>query len=92
MLSATLELIRGGRLKKGDVLTTAQLAGVMAAKRTARLIPLCHPLSLNQIDVLLEADEELPGIGSPRPSGAHRQDRSGDGGADRSLCGGLDGV
>ncbi len=62
MLSATLELIRGGRLKKGDVLTTAQLAGVMAAKRTAELIPLCHPLSLNQIDVLLEPDEELPGI------------------------------
>ncbi len=62
MLSATLDLIRDGQLKKGDVLGTAQLAGVMAAKRTAELIPLCHPLSLSKIDVQLELDEALPGI------------------------------
>lgn len=51
MQPATLQLIMEGNLKKGDVLTTAQLAGVMAAKRTAELIPLCHPLLLTHIDV-----------------------------------------
>jgi len=49
MRPATLALIRAGALKKGDVLTAAELAGVMAAKRTAELIPLCHPLPLTQI-------------------------------------------
>ena len=58
----TLGLIRAGALKKGDVLTVAQLAGVMAAKRTAELIPLCHPLPLTQIVVDLEMDSELPGV------------------------------
>jgi cyclic pyranopterin monophosphate synthase len=58
----TLELIRGGEIKKGDVLTVAQLAGVMGAKRTADLIPLCHPLPINQITVDLEIDPDLPGI------------------------------
>jgi cyclic pyranopterin phosphate synthase len=62
MLSATLALIEAGAMKKGDVLTTAQLAGVMGAKRTSDLIPLCHPLSLTQIDVRLELDPGLPGI------------------------------
>jgi cyclic pyranopterin phosphate synthase len=51
MRSSTLRLIIEGSLKKGDVLTVAQLAGIMAAKRTADLIPLCHPLSLTHIDV-----------------------------------------
>ena len=49
-------------MKKGDVLTVAQLAGVMGAKRTADLIPLCHPLALTQIDVRLELDPALPGV------------------------------
>ncbi len=62
MLPATLALIQAGAMKKGDVLTVAQLAGVMGAKRTADLIPLCHPLSLTQIDVRLELDPGLPGI------------------------------
>jgi cyclic pyranopterin phosphate synthase len=48
---------RLGELPKGDVLTTAQLAGIMAAKRTAELIPLCHPLSLSHVDVRLEVEE-----------------------------------
>jgi cyclic pyranopterin monophosphate synthase len=51
MEPATLELIIEGNLKKGDVLTVAQLAGVMAAKRTGELIPLCHPLNPTHIDV-----------------------------------------
>ncbi len=62
MLPATLALIRDGQLKKGDVLTVAQLAGVMAAKRTSELIPLCHPLALTHIDVRCELDNDLPGV------------------------------
>jgi len=58
----TYRMIEAGTMKKGDVLTTAQLAGVMAAKRTADLIPLCHPLSLTYIDVRLRLDESLPGV------------------------------
>jgi cyclic pyranopterin monophosphate synthase len=58
----TLELIRQGAMKKGDVLAVAQIAGVMAAKRTSELIPLCHPLPLTQVDVQTELDKEIPGI------------------------------
>ncbi len=58
----TLELIRQGAVKKGDVLAVAQVAGVMAAKRTSELIPLCHPLPLTQVDVQIELDQEIPGI------------------------------
>ncbi|MBM3792216.1 MAG: cyclic pyranopterin monophosphate synthase MoaC [Acidobacteria bacterium] len=52
--AATLELVAGGRLPKGDALATARLAGIMAAKRTAELIPLCHPLNLTDADVRTE--------------------------------------
>jgi cyclic pyranopterin phosphate synthase len=62
MRPETLAQIRAGVMKKGDVLTIAQLAGVMAAKRTAELIPLCHPLPLTHIDVQLNLDADLPGI------------------------------
>jgi cyclic pyranopterin phosphate synthase len=62
MLPSTLELIRLGLIKKGDVLNTAQVAGIMAAKRTADLIPMCHPLPLLDIQVELTPDEDLPGI------------------------------
>jgi len=62
MRPETLALIQAGALKKGDVLTVAQLAGVMAAKRTADLIPLCHPLQLSHIAVDLELDVALPGV------------------------------
>ena len=58
----TFQLIQDGAMKKGDVLTTAQLAGVMAAKKTSELIPLCHPLPLTYIDVRLKLDESLPGV------------------------------
>jgi len=57
MRPETLHLIAQEELPKGDVLTTAQLAGIMAAKQTPNLIPLCHPLLLTQIDVALEIDE-----------------------------------
>ena len=58
----TLNLIRAGQMKKGDVLTIAQIAGITAAKRTSDLIPLCHPLPLSKIDVDLTLDESLPGV------------------------------
>ena len=58
----TLEAIRQGTLKKGDLVTVAQIAGVMAAKKTAELIPLCHPLNLTHIQVDLALDETIPGI------------------------------
>jgi cyclic pyranopterin phosphate synthase len=62
MQSATLELIREGMIKKGDVLTVAQVAGIMAAKRTFELIPMCHPLPLHDIVLDLSLNPELPGI------------------------------
>ncbi|PJF40731.1 MAG: cyclic pyranopterin monophosphate synthase MoaC [Chloroflexi bacterium] len=58
MQPETLRLIREGNLKKGDVLSIARIAGVMAAKRTAELIPLCHPLALTHIDVDLNLDDK----------------------------------
>ena len=62
MKRETFELVRDGAIKKGDVLTVAQIAGITAAKRTSDLIPLCHPLPLTKIDVDLALDESLPGV------------------------------
>jgi cyclic pyranopterin phosphate synthase len=62
MKPQTLHLITAGETPKGDVLTTAQIAGIMAAKRTHELIPLCHPVPLSQIDVGFEIDEETSRI------------------------------
>ena len=62
MSKATLELIRSGNAKKGDVLGTARIAGIMAAKRTHELIPLCHPLPVSKIAVEIESDPALPGL------------------------------
>jgi cyclic pyranopterin phosphate synthase len=62
MRAATLDAIRGNQIAKGDVLGVARLAGVMAAKRTAELIPLCHPLPLHDVDVQLTLDPNLPGV------------------------------
>lgn len=62
MHPATLSLIQAGALKKGDVLTVAQIAGVMAAKRTHELIPLCHSLPLSHVEVELNLEEGLPGV------------------------------
>jgi len=62
MALKTLELIVSGNAKKGDVIGTARIAGIMAAKRTHELIPLCHPLPLEKISVDIEADRSLPGL------------------------------
>lgn len=61
MSLSTLEAIEAGNAPKGDVLGTAKIAGIMAAKKTADLIPLCHPLPLKQIEVNLQGDRDLPG-------------------------------
>ena len=62
MRAETLALIQAGAMKKGDVLTVAQIAGIMAAKHTADLIPLCHPLALTHVQVDLSLDQALPGV------------------------------
>ena len=62
MRPETLALIREGDARKGDVIGTARLAGIMAAKRTHELIPLCHPLLLTKVRVEIEPDDALPGL------------------------------
>lgn len=62
MQAETLDLIRHGEAKKGDVLGTARLAGIMASKRTHELIPLCHPLLISKVKVDCILDDSLPGV------------------------------
>ena len=62
MQKGTLDLIIANNIVKGDVLTVSKVAGIMGAKRTSELIPLCHPLSLSSIDVKLAIDDALPGV------------------------------
>ena len=62
MQPKTLDLVRKGNAKKGDVLGTARIAGIQAAKRTHELIPLCHPLALSQVEVDIAPDARLPGL------------------------------
>lgn len=62
MMPQTLDIITQGRAKKGDVLGIARLAGIMGAKRTSDLIPLCHPLAITKVAVELAPDPDLPGV------------------------------
>jgi len=62
MAPATLDMIRTGNAKKGDVVGTARIAGIMAAKRAHELIPLCHPIALSAITLEIEPDQALPGM------------------------------
>ncbi|MEJ8475603.1 cyclic pyranopterin monophosphate synthase MoaC [Roseibium algae] len=62
MRPETLDLILSGNAKKGDVLATARIAGIMASKKTHELIPLCHPLALSKVTVDIEPDQKLPGL------------------------------
>ena len=62
MLPATLKLLREGSHKKGDVLAVARVAGIQAAKKCSDLIPLCHPLMLNSVDVSFELDDDAGGV------------------------------
>jgi cyclic pyranopterin phosphate synthase len=58
----TLHIVKSAEMKKGEVRSVAEIAGVMGAKRTSELIPLCHPLPLTHIEVQVELSEELPGV------------------------------
>jgi cyclic pyranopterin phosphate synthase len=62
MAPATLQMIIDGTAKKGDVLGVARLAGIMGAKHTATLIPLCHPMGLDHVSIDMQPDDKLPGI------------------------------
>ena len=62
MRPSTLALIRGGEMRKGDVLAVAQVAGVMGAKRTSDLVPLCHPLPITGVDLSFELDEAASAV------------------------------
>ena len=62
MAAGTLALCTSGNAKKGDVFAAARIAGIMAAKKTSDLVPLCHPLALTKVTVDLEPDAELPGV------------------------------
>lgn len=62
MRAETLQAIRENRMTKGDVLTVAKIAGVMGAKRTSELVPLCHPIPLTDVQVTLSIDDSLPGV------------------------------
>lgn len=62
MAPATLDLILSGNAAKGDVIATARIAGIMAAKQTSNLIPLCHPLMLTKVTLDIESDGTLPGL------------------------------
>ena len=62
MMPATLDLILSGRVPKGDVLATARIAGIMAAKRTHELVPLCHQLALNEVTVAFEPSRDPVGL------------------------------
>ncbi|MBN9028136.1 MAG: cyclic pyranopterin monophosphate synthase MoaC [Rhizobiales bacterium] len=62
MQPATLDLIRSGTAAKGDVIATARIAGIMAAKKTHELIPLCHPIMLSKVKIEIEFEDTLPGL------------------------------
>jgi cyclic pyranopterin monophosphate synthase len=62
MRAETLDLVLSGDAKKGDVLGTARIAGIQAAKRTHELIPLCHPLPVSKIEIAIEPEQKLPGF------------------------------
>lgn len=62
MQPKTFQIVQAGSLKKGDLISISEIAGVMAAKKTSDLIPLCHPLPLNKIQVELTLDAQLPGV------------------------------
>ncbi len=62
MAAGTLDLIERNQMKKGDVLSVARIAGIMAAKKTSDLIPLCHPLPLDDVQIRIDIDRNLPGL------------------------------
>ena len=90
MQAKTLELIRDGMIKKGDVLAVAQIAGIMAAKRTSELIPMCHPLPLLEIKVDLVLDDRSARCANHFASKDNRQNGCRNGSPYRGFSGRLD--
>lgn len=88
----TFDLVRSGGVKKGDVLTVAQIAGIMGAKRTPELIPMCHPVLLTGVELELSLNEEMLSVDILATTTLRRCYRRGDGSTDRSFCGGSDGL
>jgi hypothetical protein len=85
MTAETLDAILSGNAKKGDVVSVARIAGIMAAKKTHELIPLCHPLMLSKVSVEIEPDPRPARISRRGAGPADRQDWRRDGGADGGL-------
>ena len=79
---AAFDALASGRLAKGDALAVARLAGIQAAKRTSEIVPLCHPLALESVEVDVALDASAAGGGRDRDGAHHRQDGRRDGGAD----------
>ena len=75
MAAATLATLLAGDARKGDVIGAARIAGIMAAKKTSDLIPLCHPIALSQVVVDIAADDALPGPHRSRPKAPDASDR-----------------
>ena len=91
MLKAeTVELIRQGLMKKGDVLAVAKIAGIMGAKKTSELIPLCHPIALTQVEVDLQLNDDPAGGCHPGDGAYDWQNRGGNGSPDGCFRGGAD--
>src|SRR5258708_35292987 len=76
MRTETLDIVLDGNAVKGDVLGAARIAGIMAAKRTHQLIPLCHPLPITKVAIDIEPDHSLPAFGLPAPVKATGQPRA----------------
>ena len=85
MAASTLATILAGDAKKGDVIGAARIAGIMAAKRTADLIPLCHPVGLTKVSVDITPDQALPGLDRAGRGAMRGSDGRRDGGVDRRF-------
>jgi hypothetical protein len=92
MLPATFALIASGQAKKGDVIGVARIAAIQGAKRTADLVPLCHPLPITRVAVDFELDSEKQRGALHRPGGNPGPHRRGNGSADRRAGGPADGL
>ena len=92
MSREAFEQVAAQAVAKGDVLAIAEVAGTMGGKRAGELIPLCHPLGLDLIQVEARLEPELPGVWITARGQSHRQDRGGDGSVDGGCSGMFDGV
>ena len=92
MKAETLAAITDGKMPKGDVLATARIAGIMAAKRTSELIPMCHQVPLDEVRIEFVINNDDKCIEIKAVARCTLEDRCGDGGADRGIGGGAYGI